>query len=168
MYQIKIYQTATKFTKPPQNLPICRKKCLIAIKYTNIFDYVPTRTFKMYPKWDFWFENTPSGNPDLHLQNRRRLLRVHHLLLSGLGLAGIRAFQAVVHGGDGEAQDKQEDESVAEAGEVNEIWNIFTDIRNILRLFGTLCVHLVHFFRFWYYVPRKIWQPWIPGSGSMR
>jgi hypothetical protein len=24
--------------------------------------------------------------------------------------------------------------------------------------FGTFCIHFVHFFRFWYHVPRKIWQ----------
>jgi hypothetical protein len=22
------------------------------------------RPFKMYPNWEFWFENKPSGNPD--------------------------------------------------------------------------------------------------------
>jgi hypothetical protein len=30
----------------------------------------------------------------------------------------------------------------------------------ILWPIGTFCVHLVHFFRFWYHVSRKIWQPW--------
>jgi hypothetical protein len=43
----------------------------------------------------------------------------------------------------------------------------FTSISNILHTFGifydhlgsTFCVHLVHFFWFWYHVPRKIWQP---------
>jgi hypothetical protein len=25
--------------------------------------------------------------------------------------------------------------------------------------FGTFCGHLVHFVPFWYFVPRKIWQP---------
>jgi hypothetical protein len=39
----------------------------------------------------------------------------------------------------------------------------FTDIWDILRPFGTICVHLVHFFRFWYHASRKIWQPrWKP------
>jgi hypothetical protein len=38
-------------------------------------------------------------------------------------------------------------------------FGIFTDIWDILWPFGTFCVHLVHFFRFWYHVPRKIWQP---------
>jgi hypothetical protein len=41
-------------------------------------------------------------------------------------------------------------------------------IGNILRIFrifydhlgNSFCVHLVHFFLFWYHVPRKIWQPW--------
>jgi hypothetical protein len=28
----------------------------MATKYTNIF--------KIYPNWEFWFENMPSGNPD--------------------------------------------------------------------------------------------------------
>jgi hypothetical protein len=35
------------------------------------------------------------------------------------------------------------------------------DIWDILLPFGTFCVHLVHFFRFWYHLPRKIWQPWL-------
>jgi hypothetical protein len=26
--------------------------------------------------------------------------------------------------------------------------------------FGIFYDHLVHFFGFWYHVPRKIWQPW--------
>jgi hypothetical protein len=34
-----------------------------------------------------------------------------------------------------------------------------TDIWDILWPFGTFRVHLVHFFRFWYHVPTKIWQP---------
>jgi hypothetical protein len=36
----------------------------------------------------------------------------------------------------------------------------FTDIWYILWPFGTFCVKSVHFFRFWYHVPRIIWQPW--------
>jgi hypothetical protein len=35
----------------------------------------------------------------------------------------------------------------------------FMDIWEILWPFGKVCFHLVHFFRFWYHVPRKIWQP---------
>jgi hypothetical protein len=48
----------TKCTKLPQNLPIGRKIYQMAIKYTNI-----KRPCKIYPKWDFWFENIQSGNP---------------------------------------------------------------------------------------------------------
>jgi hypothetical protein len=29
------------------------------IKYTNIFS---SKAPKIYPDWDFWYENTPSGN----------------------------------------------------------------------------------------------------------
>jgi hypothetical protein len=35
----------------------------------------------------------------------------------------------------------------------------FMEIWDILWPFGTFCIHLVHFFPFWYHVPRKIWQP---------
>jgi hypothetical protein len=37
----------------------------------------------------------------------------------------------------------------------------FMEIWDILRQFCTFCIHLVHFFRVWYHVPRKIWQPCI-------
>jgi hypothetical protein len=36
----------------------------------------------------------------------------------------------------------------------------FMHISDILWTFGTFCVLLVPFFRFWYHEPRKIWQPW--------
>jgi hypothetical protein len=35
----------------------------------------------------------------------------------------------------------------------------FTAIGNILWPFGIFCGHLVYFSPFWYFVPRKIWQP---------
>jgi hypothetical protein len=34
----------------------------MAIKYINIF--LNLRPSKIYPNWNFWFENKPSGNPD--------------------------------------------------------------------------------------------------------
>jgi hypothetical protein len=43
----KIYQMAVKCSKWPKNIP------------TSSF----TKPFKIYPNWDFWFENKPSGNP---------------------------------------------------------------------------------------------------------
>jgi hypothetical protein len=36
----------------------------------------------------------------------------------------------------------------------------FTAIGNILWPFHLFCGHLVYFPPFWYFVPRKIWQPW--------
>jgi hypothetical protein len=32
----------------------------MAIKYINIFQ---SKALQNFPKWDFWFENKPSGNP---------------------------------------------------------------------------------------------------------
>jgi hypothetical protein len=32
----------------------------MAVKYANTFD---CKTPKIYPTWDFWSENKPSGNP---------------------------------------------------------------------------------------------------------
>jgi hypothetical protein len=33
----------------------------MTISYTSIFNYI--RPSKIYPNWDSWFENKPSGNP---------------------------------------------------------------------------------------------------------
>jgi hypothetical protein len=52
----------------------------------------------------------------------------------------------------------------------------FMAILNILRtcgidslwLFGTFCVHSVHFLRFGYHAPRKIWQPCTGGNPIFR
>jgi hypothetical protein len=38
-------------------------------------------------------------------------------------------------------------------------WEELMGLWDILWPFLTFCVHLIHFFRFWYHVPRKIWQP---------
>jgi hypothetical protein len=35
----------------------------------------------------------------------------------------------------------------------------FTVFCYILCTFGTVCGKLVYFFPFWYFIPRKIWQP---------
>jgi hypothetical protein len=39
----------------------------------------------------------------------------------------------------------------------------FTAIGNILWPFGIFCGHPVYFSPFWYFVLRKIWQPWSSG-----
>jgi hypothetical protein len=35
----------------------------MAIKYINFCNLRPP---KIYPNWDFWFENKPSGNPGVN------------------------------------------------------------------------------------------------------
>jgi hypothetical protein len=39
----------------------------MAIKYTYTHFPIYKGPSKVYPKWDFWFENKPSGNPALTL-----------------------------------------------------------------------------------------------------
>jgi hypothetical protein len=43
----------------------------------------------------------------------------------------------------------------------------FEDIWDILWPFGSFCVYLVHFAPFWYFGPRKIWQPCLPVVASV-
>jgi hypothetical protein len=38
----------------------------LAIKYTNLFH---CKTLKIYPNWDFGFENMPSGNPAKQIES---------------------------------------------------------------------------------------------------
>jgi hypothetical protein len=38
-------------------------------------------------------------------------------------------------------------------------WEYFTAIWHLLWTFDTFCGHLVCFFKFWYVLPRQIWQP---------
>jgi hypothetical protein len=49
----------TKYIKWTQNILNGRKINQVAMKYTNIFYSRPS---KIFPNWDFWFENMPSGN----------------------------------------------------------------------------------------------------------
>jgi hypothetical protein len=37
----------------------------MAINYLHIPTSSVARPSKIYPNWDFWFENIPSGNPDI-------------------------------------------------------------------------------------------------------
>jgi hypothetical protein len=59
----KIYQIATK-------LPHGHKMYQAAVIYSkwpkNKPNFSIPRPSKIYPNWDFWFENIPSGNPVLH------------------------------------------------------------------------------------------------------
>jgi hypothetical protein len=49
----KLYQTIIKYSK-------ARKIFQMAIKYSIVFE---SKDLQNLPKWDFWFENKPSGNP---------------------------------------------------------------------------------------------------------
>jgi hypothetical protein len=50
----KLYQMANIY------IPNGRKIHQMALKYTT---FSIARPSKIYPNWDFWFENMPSGNP---------------------------------------------------------------------------------------------------------
>jgi hypothetical protein len=72
------YKNGKKYAKLPRNIPKCDKiykmavKFQIAIKIPNIS--IP-RPSKIFPNWDFWFENKSSGNPgpesSLQFQNTK-------------------------------------------------------------------------------------------------
>jgi hypothetical protein len=61
----KIYQITTNYTKWPKNRPNGHK-----IPIPNFSIAIPS---KIYPNWDFWFENKPSGNTGLMLTTARDL-----------------------------------------------------------------------------------------------
>jgi hypothetical protein len=81
----------TQYTKCQNNIPnghkiyemAVHKTDQLAFKFTNIFHLGHS---KIYPNYDFWFENTPSGNPAhfclFHL--RQFASRVPRGLVSGL------------------------------------------------------------------------------------
>jgi hypothetical protein len=70
----KIYQMTTKCTtkctKWPYNVPFGRKIDNMVIKIPSSI----ARPSKIYPNWDFWFENIPSGNTFCYRKNWLRLL----------------------------------------------------------------------------------------------
>jgi hypothetical protein len=43
--------------------PNIHKIFQMALKYINIFQ---SEAHQIFPNWDFWFENEPSGNPGVH------------------------------------------------------------------------------------------------------
>jgi hypothetical protein len=70
IFLVTIYQngeiyTKTKFTQHyvPTNHTVYQR----AVKYSKWPQNIPTfsilRPYKIYPDWDFWLENIPSGNP---------------------------------------------------------------------------------------------------------
>jgi hypothetical protein len=68
-----IYQNGGKYTKLPLNyhiaIPRMYQMAVIYSKWhTNLSIPKPC---KMYPNWDFWFENIPSGNPAVHSRSKQ-------------------------------------------------------------------------------------------------
>jgi hypothetical protein len=49
-----------------KNVPNDNKICEMVTKYTNQHMYSMARPSKIYPNYDFWFQNIPSGNPGIH------------------------------------------------------------------------------------------------------
>jgi hypothetical protein len=69
----KIYQMTTKYTKWPLHISNGRKIDQMNIKCTNIFQ----RPSKIYPNWDYWFENKPPGIPDWNQDQGCRMVYFH-------------------------------------------------------------------------------------------
>jgi hypothetical protein len=61
------YQNREKCTKWAKNVPNGHIKSQMPIKYhrwpLNISTFSNLSHSKIYPNWNFWFENKPSGNP---------------------------------------------------------------------------------------------------------
>jgi hypothetical protein len=78
----KMYQMETKCTKWKQNVPNGNKIYQMETKYTKWKQYIYTectnlaRPSKIYPNWELWFENTPSGNPGLESITTQELRRM--------------------------------------------------------------------------------------------
>jgi hypothetical protein len=58
----KMYQINLKYMKWSWSIPIVRKIFQMVLKST----FSHPRLSKIYPNLDFWFENKPSGNPEVH------------------------------------------------------------------------------------------------------
>jgi hypothetical protein len=63
----KMYQMNTKCPKWSQSIPNGHKVSKMSVKYSKgikISIFSNLSPYKIYPKWDFWLENKPSGNPE--------------------------------------------------------------------------------------------------------
>jgi hypothetical protein len=71
----------------------------MAFKYSKWPHNIPTLTIKrpskIYPNWDFWFENKPSGNPVI-LGGKRRQYQNRFLLPENLTTSNKGAVLLVV------------------------------------------------------------------------
>jgi hypothetical protein len=66
----------------------------MAIKYSHSSHLWPS---KIYPKWDFWFENKPSGNPAVKASNDilKRFLVTTRKVLTMVELMGKKVQKVV-------------------------------------------------------------------------
>jgi hypothetical protein len=51
----------------------------ICVKYVGIPTFSILRPSKIYPNWDFWFENIPSGNPAFDVLDTMTILKISGL-----------------------------------------------------------------------------------------
>jgi hypothetical protein len=63
IFPCTIYQNRKEHVKSPQNMPNRRKCTKLPQNTPNIPTFFIPRLSKIYPNWDFWYENVPSGNP---------------------------------------------------------------------------------------------------------
>jgi hypothetical protein len=61
-----MYQINTKCTKWSYNIPNVQRIFQMDMKCINIFQ---SKAFQNWPKLEFWFENKPTGNPDVLAEN---------------------------------------------------------------------------------------------------
>jgi hypothetical protein len=62
----------TKYTKWPLNICNGRKiDQMVICKINQDFPFQDPKN--IYPNWDFWFENKPSGNPALYLLSTSKM-----------------------------------------------------------------------------------------------
>jgi hypothetical protein len=59
----------TKYTTWPKNIQNGSKIDRMTKKITS-------QDTKIYPNWDFWFENIPSGNPVSHCEQDDQIVRL--------------------------------------------------------------------------------------------
>jgi hypothetical protein len=64
------------------------------LKYTEWPKNIPTssiaRPYKIYPNWDFWFKNIPSGNPDANARKKLLSIKTTFAVVKGNGTFDFR------------------------------------------------------------------------------
>jgi hypothetical protein len=116
------------------------------------------------PFWAIYFANSSGDNPTIHrhccmierfFPNKKKYFFKFTMLRMALKLTIVRlatGHPVCFHN---------------KTPNLGQFWRVldwkilvyFTTIGNILWPLGIFCGHLVYFLPFWYFVPRKIWQP---------